>query len=64
MTKKIKYQARGIRRVYNQTSRAVEDEEMLATVIVPYSEENEEIAKANAYNGEYTIEDDPHAEEV
>lgn len=24
----------------------------------PYSEANEEIAKAEAYNGEYTIEDD------
>lgn len=25
---------------------------------LPYSEENEEIAKQEAYNGEYTIEDD------
>lgn len=25
---------------------------------IPYSEANEEIAKAEAYNGEYTIEDD------
>lgn len=25
---------------------------------IPYSEKNEEIAKAEAYNGEYTIEDD------
>lgn len=25
---------------------------------LPYSEENEEIAKQEAYNGEYTVEDD------
>ena len=28
----------------------------------PYSSENEEIAKAEAYNGEYTIEDDGQPE--
>ena len=28
----------------------------------PYSEANEEIAKAEAYNGEYTIEDDGEPE--
>lgn len=29
---------------------------------IPYSEANEEIAKAEAYNGEYTIEDDGQPE--
>lgn len=29
---------------------------------IPYSEVNEEIAKAEAYNGEYTIEDDGQPE--
>lgn len=29
---------------------------------MPYSEANEEIAKAEAYNGEYTIEDDGQPE--
>lgn len=29
---------------------------------IPYSIENEEIAKAEAYNGEYTIEDDGEPE--
>lgn len=31
---------------------------------IPWSEENEEIAKAEAYNGEYTIEDDGEPESV
>lgn len=29
---------------------------------IPYTEANEEIAKAEAYNGEYTIEDDGQPE--
>ena len=57
MAKNIKYQVLGIKRSYNQTTGAVDDVEMLATVIVPWSEENEEIAKNKAHNGEYTIED-------
>ena len=32
--------------------------ETLAEVIVEYSEESLELAKLNAYNGEFTIEDD------
>lgn len=32
-------------------------EEYLSSVIVPYSVENEERAKAEAYKGEYAIED-------
>lgn len=31
---------------------------VLGEKTIPYSIENEEIAKAEAYNGEYTIEDD------
>lgn len=33
-------------------------EDSLSAVEVPWSESNEEIAKKEAYNGEYTIEDD------
>ena len=33
-------------------------EEILTPVIMGWSEDNEEIAKKEAYNGEYTIEDD------
>ena len=47
-------------------------EEVLSPVTMGWNETNEEIAKAEAYNGEYTIEDDgqpnpvaePTAEEV
>lgn len=31
---------------------------------LPYSETNEEIAKAEAYNGEYTIDDDGESEPI
>ncbi len=37
---------------------------VLVTKFLPRSEENEEIAKAEAYNGEYTIEDDGVEETV
>lgn len=33
-------------------------EEIMPTVTIGWSESNEEIAKREAYNGEYTIEDD------
>lgn len=33
-------------------------EEILTPVVMGWSEANEEIAKKEAYNGEYTIEDD------
>lgn len=35
-----------------------EEEEILTPVIIDWNEVNEEIAKKEAYNGEYTIEDD------
>ena len=37
-------------------------EETLYAVSMPWSEANEEIAKAEAHNGEYIIEDDGQAE--
>ena len=37
---------------------AVEGEEILFPVTMGWSEANEEIAKREAHNGEYTIEDD------
>lgn len=36
----------------------VEDEQVLTQVALGWSEENEKIAKREAYNREYTIEDD------
>ena len=35
---------------------------VFAVNLKPYSESNEEIAKSEAYNGEYTIEDDGEPE--
>ncbi len=37
-------------------------EEILSPVTMGWNEANEEIAKAEAYNGEYTIEDDGQPE--
>ena len=37
---------------------AAEDKEILTSVILDWSEANEEIAKKEAHNGEYIIEDD------
>lgn len=37
-------------------------EDVLNPVMMGYSEANEEIAKAEAYSGEYTIEDDGQPE--
>lgn len=59
--KRIKY-------IYSiRVNRGTEDDPLWvvdsANVSLPYSEINEAIAKAEAYNGEYTIEDDGVAEE-
>ena len=37
-------------------------EKVLTSVKIPWNEVNEEIAKREAYNGEYTIEDDGQPE--
>ena len=37
-------------------------EKVFLDASIPYSEKNEEIAKKEAYNGEYTIEDDGEPE--
>ena len=56
--KKIKYQVLSHTLVYNNETDAVEQKDFFAEFIRDYSEANEEIAKREAYNGEYTIEDD------
>lgn len=56
--KKIKYQVFSHTLVYNHKTEKVEQQECFAEFIRDYSEANEEIAKREAYNGEYTIEDD------
>ena len=53
-------------RVNHGTEENPEWKEILTPVKMPWNEANEEIAKREAYNGEYTIEDDgqPDPEEV
>lgn len=45
-------------RINNGTEETPEWHESFVEKIIPYSEANEAIARAEAYNGEYTIEDD------
>lgn len=40
----------------------VDEEEILSGVTLSWNEMNEEIAKREAYNGEYTVEDDGEPE--
>ncbi len=56
--KVIKYKLLGYTTVYNIELEKEERVECFATVERPYSEANVEIAQSEAYNGEYTIEDD------
>ena len=49
-------------RVNHGTDEKPEIEEILSPVEMGWSEANEEIAKREAYNGEYTIEDDGQPE--
>ena len=56
--KKLIYKVKGYTDSYNPETETVENTECFVGVERPYSEANEEIAKSEAYNGEYTIEDD------
>lgn len=56
--KNIIYKIMGLTSVYNPTTGQVEQKEVLAGVETEYSEENLELAKVEAYNGEYTIEEE------
>ena len=62
--KVIKYKVLGYLGNYNQETREVEQVECFAGVERPYSVDNEEIAKVEAYNGEYEIYDDGKPEAV
>lgn len=56
--KKIKYQVLSYRTVYDEAKDENTQVETLVTVEMPYSESGVEAAKSEAYNGEYTVEDD------
>ena len=60
--KHIKYKVGCYKGQYNPETGEVEQVLTSAEVSVDYSEANEEIAKREAYNGEYTIEDDGQPE--
>ena len=60
--KVIKFKSKGFTEAYNHEAESVEKQEILVDVSMSYSTANEEIAKAEAYNGEYTIEDDGQPE--
>lgn len=60
--KKIVYKVKGYIGAYN--SETEENVECLVSVERPYSEVNEEIAKREAYNGEYETYDDDTEEVV
>lgn len=59
MAKVIKYK---ICSFVNQGTEEPNIEEKFSAVTVPFSEENEEIAKREAWGGEYTVEDDGQPE--
>ena len=56
--KRLVYKIEGYTYVYNHETEKNEQKQCFAKIIRDYSEANEEIAKREAYNGEYTIEDD------
>ena len=60
--KVIKYQL--CTKVNHGTEEEPDTEQVFADVTLGWSEANETIAKAEAYNGEYTIEDDGEPEPV
>ena len=62
--KYIIYQIDGHTSLYDPTTEEVQEVSLLAKVEMPWSEANEEIAKAEAYNGEYEIYDDGQPEPV
>lgn len=56
--KRIVYKIKGLASVYDPASGRVEQKEVLAGVRTEYTEANVEAAKREAYNGEYTIEEE------
>lgn len=60
----IKYKVLGYTSVFDHETEEVERKECFAEFVRDYSEANEEIAKKEAYNGEYTIEDDGQPDSV
>ena len=62
--KKIQFEILGYTEQYDPETNETKQVESVATVEMPYSEENLLIAKERAYNGDYTVEDDGQADMV
>lgn len=60
--KKIRYNILAYTWVWNEETKEKEKKECLAEIEAPYTEENYQKAITEAYNGEYTIEDDGQPE--
>lgn len=60
--KTIKYKIRGYTGIYNPQTEETEQVTCLVGVERPYSEKNIAVAQEEAYNGEYTVEDDGQPE--
>lgn len=60
--KKLVYKILGHTDVYDHATDRVEQLEVLISVETEYTEVNLEIAKRDAYNGEYTVVDDGQPE--
>lgn len=56
--KKIMYKVLSHTLAYNQETETVEQKECFTEIIRDYSEANEEIAKREAYEGKYIIDED------
>ncbi len=62
--KMIQYGIAGTTAVYDPETETVAQQEVICTVTLPWSAENEERAKREAYNGAYEIIDDGQPEPV
>lgn len=60
--KRITYKKMGQMHEYDVVDGEMVSKDVLIDFELPFSNENEAIAKAEAYNGEYTIEDTPEPE--
>ena len=56
--KKIKYNVESKTLCFDPETHSEKEKPLIVGIVRDYSEENLEIAKREAYNGEYTIEDD------
>lgn len=59
--KRIQYKVLGYTQIFNPETQKVERKTCFAEYVREYSKENEEIAKQEAYRGEYTVVEEGEA---